>query len=125
MCVALAMAPTLLLADEPTGELDTVTSIEIYELLRRLCAEAGLSVLVVTHDVALAQRADRVVRLADGRMLTERKLGRTVDSLAVDSAGSVRIPYELLIETGITDRVTAEVVEGGLLLRPEEDSDGA
>ncbi|NNF64683.1 MAG: ATP-binding cassette domain-containing protein [Acidimicrobiia bacterium] len=125
MCVALAMAPTLLLADEPTGELDTVTSIEIYELLRRLCAEAGLSVLVVTHDVALAQRADRVVRLADGRMLTERKLGRTVDSLAVDSAGSVRIPYELLIQTGITDRVTAEVVEDGLLLRPEEDSDGA
>lgn len=121
LCVALAMAPQLLLADEPTGELDTVTSLEIYELLRRLCAEAGLSVLVVTHDVALAQRTDRVVRLADGRMLTERKLGAAVETLAVDSAGSVRIPRDLLLAAGIRDRLQAELVDEGILLRKEDE----
>ncbi len=120
LCVALAMAPRLLLADEPTGELDTETSLEIYELLRRLCHDGGLSVLVVTHEVALANRSDRVVRLADGRVLTETQRGMTRELLAVDSAGSVRIPRDMLLAAGIYERAHAELTEDGILLRGSE-----
>src|SRR3989304_4552471 len=57
LCVALSLGPKLLLADEPTGELDTERSLQVYDLLRRLCNEGGLTVVGVTHDVALASRA--------------------------------------------------------------------
>jgi putative ABC transport system ATP-binding protein len=123
LCVALALGPHLLLADEPTGELDTETSLSIYELLRRMSHEGGLSVLVVTHDVALAQRTDRVVRLADGRMATQGRF-ETHELLAIDRRGMVQIPRDLLIEAGIDNQVMARVVEGGILLEPSGDSDG-
>jgi ABC-type lipoprotein export system ATPase subunit len=123
LCVALALGPQLLLADEPTGELDTETSLSIYELLRRMSHEGGLSVLVVTHDVALAQRTDRVVRLADGRMATQGRF-ETHELLAIDRRGMVQVPRELLIEAGIEDEVTARLVEGGILLEPAGDDSG-
>jgi ABC-type lipoprotein export system ATPase subunit len=123
LCVALALGPQLLLADEPTGELDTETSLGIYDLLRRMSHEGGLSVLVVTHDVALAQRTDRVVRLADGRMATQGS-SETRELLAVDRRGMVQIPRELLIEAGIEDEVTARLVDEGILLEPPGDDDG-
>lgn len=123
LCVALALGPQLLLADEPTGELDTETSLGIYELLQRLSHEGGLSVLVVTHDVALAQRSDRVVRLADGRMATQGRY-QTQELLAVDRRGMVQIPRELLIEAGITDGVSARLVDDGILLEPLEGDHG-
>jgi lipoprotein-releasing system ATP-binding protein len=62
------MSPRLLLADEPTGNLDSVTSDEIYRLLARLHRQHGLTMLIVTHDAVLAGRMDRVVRMADGRI---------------------------------------------------------
>jgi lipoprotein-releasing system ATP-binding protein len=65
---ALVMSPRLLLADEPTGNLDSVTSDEIYRLLARLHRQRGLTMLIVTHDAVLAGRMDRVVRMADGRI---------------------------------------------------------
>jgi putative ABC transport system ATP-binding protein len=123
LCVALALGPQLLLADEPTGELDTETSLGIYELLRRMSHEGGLSVLVVTHDVALAQRTDRVVRLADGRMATQGRF-ETHEVLAVDRRGMLQIPRELLIEAGIEDRVAARLVEEGILIEPAGDDHG-
>ena len=123
LCVALALGPQLLLADEPTGELDTETSLGIYDLLRRMSHEGGLSILVVTHDVALAQRTDRVVRLADGRMATQGRF-ETRELLAVDRRGMVQIPRELLIEAGIEDEVTARLVEEGILLEPTGGDDG-
>ncbi len=123
LCVALALGPQLLLADEPTGELDTETSLGIYDLLRRMSHEGGLSVLVVTHDVALAQRTDRVVRLADGRMATQGRF-ETHELLAVDRRGTVQLPRELLIQAGIEDQVTARLVEDGILLEPSGGDDG-
>jgi len=71
IAVALANEPLLLLADEPTGELDSQTAQEVVALLRRLCGEVGLTVLVVTHDSAIAAVADRTIAIRDGRTSTE------------------------------------------------------
>ncbi len=65
---ALTTDPALILADEPTGNLDSATSAQIVDLLDRLAHERERAVLIVTHDPQLAHRADRVLRLADGRL---------------------------------------------------------
>lgn len=123
LCVALALGPRLLLADEPTGELDTETSLGIYELLRRLNQEGGLSILVVTHDVALAQRTDRVVRLADGRTAVPEH--RESAQVTVGANGAVEFPRDMLIEAGIGDTAVARIVEDGILLQPQGPDDDA
>ena len=120
LCVALALGPKLLLADEPTGELDTETSLGIYELLRGLSHQGGLSVLVVTHDVALAQRTDRIVRIADGRIATHGWRGQE-ELIAVDQRGMVQFSRDMLIEAGIGDHVRVKLTDDGILLQPEED----
>jgi lipoprotein-releasing system ATP-binding protein len=66
---ALVHEPRILFADEPTGNLDSATGAEILGLLEHLNRERGLTVVMVTHDEALARRADRVVRLRDGKLL--------------------------------------------------------
>ncbi|MEN8113726.1 MAG: ABC transporter ATP-binding protein [Actinomycetota bacterium] len=119
LCVALSLGPRLLLADEPTGELDTETSLEMYELLRGLSHEGGLSVLVVTHDVALAQRTDRVIRIADGRIATQGRKGQE-ELVAIDQRGMVQLPRDMLIEAGIGDHVRVKLVDEGILLQSEE-----
>ena len=68
---ALVNQPTLLLADEPTGNLDSRTGQEIIDIMLRANREAGITILMVTHDPAVARCADRVVRLKDGRILGE------------------------------------------------------
>ena len=65
---ALVLAPPLVLADEPTGNLDTKSSDEVFELMRRMHAELKTSFLIVTHDPRLAARCDRVIELVDGRI---------------------------------------------------------
>jgi lipoprotein-releasing system ATP-binding protein len=65
---ALIAQPTLLLADEPTGNLDQKTGAEILALLKQLNREQGLSVIMVTHDAAISRQADRVVRLVEGKV---------------------------------------------------------
>ena len=65
---ALVMEPPLVLADEPTGNLDTASSDEVFVQLRRMHAERGTSFVVVTHDPRLAARCDRLVELIDGRI---------------------------------------------------------
>jgi lipoprotein-releasing system ATP-binding protein len=65
---ALVMSPPLVLADEPTGNLDTASSDEVFVLLRRMHAERGVSFVVVTHDPRLAARCDRLVELVDGQI---------------------------------------------------------
>jgi putative ABC transport system ATP-binding protein len=67
---ALASYPTLVIGDEPTGNLDTVTAGEMFELLARVCEE-GATVLYVTHDLELAKRAHRVVTIRDGLVVDE------------------------------------------------------
>jgi putative ABC transport system ATP-binding protein len=70
---AVALEPPLLLADEPTGNLDSATGAAIIELLFTLNRERGSTLLLVTHDPALAERADRVVSLRDGRVVGDRR----------------------------------------------------
>jgi putative ABC transport system ATP-binding protein len=70
---AVALDPPLLLADEPTGNLDSATGSAIIELLFGLNRERGSTLLLVTHDAALAERADRVVALRDGRVVGDRR----------------------------------------------------
>jgi len=73
---ALMNQPPLLLADEPTGNLDTVTADQVFALFRRLLSEQGSAALVVTHDPRLAERADRVLSLVDGRILSDARPSR-------------------------------------------------
>jgi putative ABC transport system ATP-binding protein len=70
VAIARAMAndPRVLLADEPTGNLDTTTGEEVLSLLQRLSAELGQTIVLITHDAALAARADRLVQMRDGRI---------------------------------------------------------
>jgi lipoprotein-releasing system ATP-binding protein len=82
---ALVQGPALVLADEPTGNLDTASSDEVFALLRRMHAERGTSFVVVTHDPRLAARCDRLVELVDGRiarddMVVARTAGATTQS---------------------------------------------
>ncbi len=69
-CRALANAPRLLLADEPTGNLDPATSDQVFEALMALVRETGLAALIATHNHALAARMDRIVRLDQGRVVS-------------------------------------------------------
>ena len=77
---ALVMAPPLVLADEPTGNLDTVSSDEVFVLLRRMHAERGTSFVVVTHDARLGARCDRLVELVDGQIARDEPITRPAAS---------------------------------------------
>ena len=78
---ALVMRPALLLADEPTGNLDTRTSDEVHELLFRINAEQKMTLLVVTHNMELARRVPRQIRMADGRLVDDQRApGRPASS---------------------------------------------
>ena len=76
---ALVMNPPLVLADEPTGNLDTASSAEVFALLRRIHAERGTSFVVVTHDPRLAARCDRLVELIDGRIACDEAVTAGVE----------------------------------------------
>jgi ABC-type lipoprotein export system ATPase subunit len=118
LCIALAPAPRLLLADELTGELDTETSLGVFDLLKQLSEQTGLSVLVVTHDVAIAQRTDRIVRIVDGRIATQSRRGAS-ELASIDDRGMIRLPRDLLIESGIGGQARVKVVPEGLLIEKE------
>ena len=101
--VALANQPPLLLADEPTGELDTANAVLVFEMLRTLNRSFGVTVIIVTHYPAVSQFVDRVVHIRDGRISSEtisaasyRPDGaRTEDEfLVVDEAGRLQLPEE-------------------------------
>jgi putative ABC transport system ATP-binding protein len=68
---AFSIAPMLLFADEPTGNLDSETGARIVELLETLNRESGTTIVMVTHDLALARRAERIIRLADGAVVSD------------------------------------------------------
>ncbi|MGE5689910.1 MAG: ABC transporter ATP-binding protein [Pseudomonadota bacterium] len=66
--------PAIVWADEPTGDLDSENAVEIVELMRRLNVERGLTFLIVTHDIAIGRRTDRIVRMLDGEVVEEQRL---------------------------------------------------
>ena len=72
---AMVLEPPMVLADEPTGNLDTASSDEVFALMRRMHAERSTSFLVVTHDPRLAARCDRVLELVDGRLVRDQASG--------------------------------------------------
>jgi lipoprotein-releasing system ATP-binding protein len=74
---ALVLNPPLVLADEPTGNLDTASSDEVFALLRRMHAELNISFVIVTHDQSMAARCDRVIELVDGRIQRDAAITAT------------------------------------------------
>ncbi len=80
---ALVNQPGLLLADEPTGNLDSITSAEIMQLLLDLRGEREMTILVATHDPLVASRCDRVIRLGDGRVVDDVEVRRVEDQAEV------------------------------------------
>ena len=98
LCAALAHRPALLLADEPTGELDDASADAIRALIVELARTNGTSVILVTHDPATAEVADRTLRIRDGRIVGDRRGGQ--ETLVVDG-GWLRLPSDLLTQAGI------------------------
>ncbi len=141
IAVALANEPKLLLADEPTGELDSATAQTIYELFQALNRELGLTTLIVSHDPGVMRQVNRVVAIRDGKMATETvRQSRGESELAasewgdlheevfeeltvLDSAGRLQIPKEYLEHFGIKGRVRIELTEEGILVLPAPDVD--
>ena len=125
IAVALVNQPKLLLADEPTGEVDNATSQVIYGIFRDLNRELGLTTLIVTHDAGIAQYVNRIVAVRDGKLATE-KVRRTsgdgadthVEWAVLDGAGRLQIPKEYLRQFNIQRRAELEVTEEGILIRP-------
>ena len=116
LCAALAHRPGLLLADEPTGELDADSAEAVNGLVATLARAEGATVILVSHDPEAARRADRSVRLRDGRVSEERRNGEA--TLVVGRGGWVRLPEPLLAGAGIEHRLRARPAPGGLLLEP-------
>jgi putative ABC transport system ATP-binding protein len=83
---ALANSPGLLLADEPTGRLDSTSGRMVLDLLDELRRTAGLTILLVTHDPAVASRADRIVHMLDGRIVSEERRASDVARAELSSA---------------------------------------
>ena len=143
IAIALANAPTLLLADEPTGELDSVTSARVYALLKQLNQDLGLTTLIVSHDPGIARHVDRVIAIRDGKLAGETRRSRRVpvaelpesehlsleehfeELTVLDSAGRLQIPQLLREELHIGSRVTLERHEDGVLIRPIDEQDPA
>jgi putative ABC transport system ATP-binding protein len=77
---SLANGPSVLLADEPTGNLDSESSQQVMELLLKLHRELGMTLILVTHDLTIAQRASRTIRMKDGRVISDREANPPTDS---------------------------------------------
>ncbi|MFJ8804088.1 hypothetical protein [Streptomyces sp. NPDC102487] len=88
MARALINRPGLLLADEPTGNLDSVTGREIIDLLMSLRESYGMTMIIATHDAEVAAHGDRVVRLQDGRITSNQRITASADVL--DRLGGLR-----------------------------------
>jgi ABC-type lipoprotein export system ATPase subunit len=77
--------PALVLGDEPTGEVDSETSTQLIDLMRRMNRERGVTFVIVTHDMEIANRTDRIIRLKDGRILSDERINASNGSLAVSA----------------------------------------
>jgi ABC-type lipoprotein export system ATPase subunit len=122
LCAALAHRPRLLLADEPTGELDAKNAALVYELIGELARAQNTTVLVVSHDPGSASIADRIVHIRDGRVSAESS--RQVvenEEIVVARGGWLRVPEELLRRSGITARAKARLAEKSVVIESAAD----
>ena len=113
IAVALANGPPLLLADEPTGELDSATAAEVFDVFAALNERTGVTIVIVTHDASIIGRVHRVVAFRDGRTSAEivrrarfsRDAAQDVDEYAVvDRSGRLQIPREFAERIGLGAR---------------------
>ena len=114
LCAGLVHSPKLLLADEPTGELDAATAQGVYTLVRSLAREQGATALIVSHDIGSAAIADRMIQVRDGRVSAEGSPGD--EALVVAPTGWVRLPEDLLDRSGIGPRARPELAGSAISL---------
>jgi ABC-type lipoprotein export system ATPase subunit len=113
LCAALAHRPALLLADEPTGELDGASADAVRALIVDLARVNGTSVILVTHDPVTAGVADRTLRVAGGRVISDRVGG--AEALVIDG-GWLRLPPDLLTAAGIGHRANVQSTPDGVIV---------
>jgi len=129
VAVAVANNPEVLFADEPTGELDEVTAAEVFGALREINAELGVTVVVVTHDQAVASQVRRTVAIRDGRTAAEvRRTARTAadgtvevvteEYAVLDRAGRMQLPRSYVDALGMRDRVRLTLQSDHVEVRP-------
>jgi putative ABC transport system ATP-binding protein len=145
IAVALANRPVLLLGDEPTGEVDSVTAQVIMDTFRKLAKMMDLTIIIVTHDPRIAGQVDRVIAIRDGKISTEtiRKVNPTDGVLAgepgsdvsqvgqkehityheyvvLDTAGRLQVPREWLEKLKIGRRAQLDFIDDRIIIHPEE-----
>lgn len=129
LAVALANGPRVLLADEPTGELDEATSAEVLAAMETMNREEGVTTLIVTHDPAVSEHVDRTVRIRDGRTSTETLRTSSIDEsgrqvrvaeefAVLDRAGRMQLPAEFTAALGLRDRVRLSLEPDRVEVRP-------
>jgi ABC-type lipoprotein export system ATPase subunit len=132
VAIALANEPSLLLADEPTGELDSENAGQLFETLREVNRELGVTVVVFTHDPLVSEQVRRTIGIRDGRTATEtlrrRGLGPggeelvVADELAVlDRAGRLQLPREYVSALALDRRVRLVLERDHIALWPDRD----
>jgi ABC-type lipoprotein export system ATPase subunit len=131
IAVALANSPSLILADEPTGELDSATGEQIFAAFRTANEELGTTIVIVTHDSAVASAVRRTVAIRDGRTASETLRRTTVDEhgresvtareyTTVDRAGRLQLPRDFTDALGIRHRVALELQPDHITVRPDD-----
>lgn len=134
IAVAMANSPEILLADEPTGEVDTDSAIAIYDVFRKLRSSFGTTIIIVSHDRAIANFVDRIVAVRDGKVSTEtsrreietrdeQEKGELEELVVLDSVGRLQIPRELVERYGLRGRVRVEAADGHIAIIPVQDTD--
>jgi ABC-type lipoprotein export system ATPase subunit len=129
IAVSLANDPRVLLADEPTGELDEATSADVLAAMETVNREKGVTTLIVTHDPAVSEHVNRTVRIRDGRTSTETLRTTTVDAegrsvrvaeeyAVLDKAGRMQFPAEFTAALGLRDRVRLSLEPDRVEVRP-------
>jgi len=130
IAVSLANEPRVLLADEPTGELDTATSAEVFGALRDVNRDLGVTIVVVTHDPAVSGQVERTVAIRDGRTSSEvlRRTATNEDGgthviaeeyAVMDRAGRVQIPRDYREALDLTRRVRLALEPDHVTIRPD------
>jgi ABC-type lipoprotein export system ATPase subunit len=129
IATALANQPRVLLADEPTGELDSATAGEVFAALQTANRDLGVTVLVVTHDPAVSTQVRRTIAIRDGRTSSETLRhgdagdggagGHAVEYAVLDRAGRIQLPREMTDALGMKDRVRLEQEPGHIAVWPD------
>ena len=128
LAVALANEPQVLLADEPTAQLDGATAVAILEDLRAVQHRFGLSAIIVTHDPEVTRHVDRVVMIRDGRTSTETRWvedgsgSRAEELVIMDRSGRLQVPRPLIEATGLGGRVRLVRQGRGVLILPADET---